>query len=48
LVAVAEALSVAVTVTLNGLPPAVVGVPVIAPVLALMLSPAGNPVADQL
>ncbi len=37
-----------VTVTVTGLVPAAVGVPVICPVLALMLRPAGNPVADQL
>lgn len=37
-----------VTVTFTVLVPAAVGIPVICPVLALMLSPAGNPVADQL
>lgn len=36
------------TVTFTVLVPAAVGVPVICPVLGLMLSPAGNPVADQL
>jgi hypothetical protein len=44
----ADVASVAVTTTLKGLPVAVDGVPVMAPVAALMLRPAGNPVADQL
>jgi hypothetical protein len=34
--------------TLNGLPVAVAGVPVIAPVLPLMLRPVGKPAAVQL
>ena len=42
-VRLAESLTVTVAVVL----PAVVGVPVIAPVEALMLSPAGSPAADQ-
>ena len=36
-----------VTVTATVLAPAVVGVPVMAPEEALIVSPAGNPVADQ-
>jgi hypothetical protein len=47
LVTTADAVSIAVTTTLKGLPVAVVGVPVIVPVPALMLKPAGSPVADQ-
>ena len=47
LLAVTEAASVTLMVTLNGLPVAEVGVPVIAPVLALMFNPAGKPVDDQ-
>ncbi len=42
----APLVSVAVTVTENGLPVAVVGVPLITPVVALMVSPGGRPVAE--
>src|SRR5918994_7433107 len=44
-VAVASAASLAVTVTLDT--PAVVGVPVTSPVVPLIDSPAGRPVADH-
>jgi hypothetical protein len=40
--------ALSVTVTVTELVPAALGVPVICPVPALMLKPAGNPVADQL
>jgi hypothetical protein len=41
-------LSVTVTSTGNGLPVAVLGVPVIVPVPCPMVRPSGNPVADHL
>src|SRR5438552_1967160 len=47
LVAVRAPVSVAVIVIAKGLPVAVVGVPAIAPLLALMLSPVGRPVATH-
>jgi hypothetical protein len=40
--------SVTVTLTLNGLPALLVGLPLITPVLLLMLKPDGSPVAVQL
>src|SRR5438270_9548503 len=46
-VAVDGPASVTLTVTVNGLPLAVVGVPEMMPVVGAMLKPAGNPVADQ-
>jgi hypothetical protein len=44
---VAEWLSDTVTCTANGLPLLVVGVPLIMPVAATIVSPLGKPVADQ-
>ena len=45
--AVADVLSVTVTVTLNGLPVLVVGVPEIVPVVESIESAPGKPIADQ-
>jgi hypothetical protein len=44
---VADAPSVAVTVTLNGLPVALAGVPESTPVVAFSVKPSGSPAADQ-
>ena len=43
----APVMSVAVTLTVNGLPTAVVGVPLITPVSGFRLSPGGSPVLVQ-
>jgi len=45
--AVSDAESVTFTITAKGEPTAVVGVPETTPVAALMLSPAGRPLAVQ-
>ena len=47
LLAVREWLSVTVTITVNGLPTLVAGVPEMTPVVGAMLNPLGRPVADQ-
>jgi hypothetical protein len=47
LLAWAVAASVTVTVTLKGLPTALVGVPEMTPVAGTMFNPGGRPVADH-
>jgi hypothetical protein len=48
LFAIVDAASVTAIVVRNGLPTAVVGVPVIAPVLELMSNPGASAVADHI